>query len=124
MAVIEARLVLSSERSRHHPPLRLTRALKERMGWEMPWYTITQCTAAITATDPYKNEPTNALPRRDERRHTGNNNDHPRMQRFLFMESKKVRTIIRYKRVILCANSSHELPVFRTSEIEIVDVIG
>jgi hypothetical protein len=46
------------------------------------------------------------------------------MQRFLSMESKKVGTIVRYKRVILCANGSHELPVFRTTETEIVDVIG
>ena len=59
-----------------------------------------------------------------KRRHTGNNNDHSGMQRFLSMENKKVGTIVRYKRVILCADGGHELPVFRTAETEIVDMIG
>jgi malate/lactate dehydrogenase len=55
---------------------------------------------------------------------TGNNNDHSRMQRFLSMENKKVGTIVRDKRVILGADGGHELPVFRTAETEIVDMIG
>ena len=59
-----------------------------------------------------------------KRRYTGNNNDHTRMQRFLSMESKKVGTIVRYKRVILRADSGHQLPVFRTTETEIVDMMG
>ncbi len=40
------------------------------------------------------------------------------------MESKKVGTIVRYKRVILRADSGHQLPVFRTTETEIVDMMG
>jgi hypothetical protein len=30
---------------------------------------------------------------------------------------------IRYKRVVLCSDGSHELPVFRTAEPEIIDMI-
>ena len=55
---------------------------------------------------------------------TGNNDDHSGMQGFLSMENKKVRAIVRYKRVVLHANGSHQLPVFRTAEAEIVDMIG
>ena len=40
------------------------------------------------------------------------------------MENKKVGTVVRYKRVVLCANGGHELPVFRTAKTEIVDMIG
>ncbi len=46
------------------------------------------------------------------------------MQQFLSMESKKVGTIVRYKRVILRADSGHQLLVFRTTETEIVDMMG
>jgi len=46
------------------------------------------------------------------------------MQRLLSMEIKKVRTIVRYKRVILFADGGYELPVFRTAETEIVDMIA
>jgi len=42
----------------------------------------------------------------------------------LSMENKKVGTIVRDKRVILGADGGHELPVFRTAETEIVDMIG
>ena len=58
------------------------------------------------------------------RRNTGNNNDHPGMQWFSAVKSKKVRTIVCYKRVVLLADGGHELPVFRTAETEIVDMIG
>ncbi len=58
------------------------------------------------------------------RRDTRNNNDHPGMQWFSAMKRKKVRTIVRYKRVVLCADGGHELPVFRTAETEIVNMIG
>jgi glutathione synthase/RimK-type ligase-like ATP-grasp enzyme len=34
------------------------------------------------------------------------------VQRFLPMESKKIGTIVRYERVVVLANSGHELPVF------------
>jgi len=40
------------------------------------------------------------------------------------MENKKVRTIVRYERVILFADGGHEHPVFRTAETEIVDMIA
>jgi hypothetical protein len=42
----------------------------------------------------------------------------------LSMENKKVGTIVRDKRVILGVDGGHELPVFRTAETEIVDMIG
>jgi len=45
------------------------------------------------------------------------------MQRFLSMENEKIGTIVRYKRIVLLADSGHELPVFRTAEAEVVDMI-
>jgi hypothetical protein len=60
---------------------------------------------------------------RDTGGNVGNNNDHSRVQRFLSMQNKKVGAVVRYKRVILCADCGHELPVFRTAEAEIIDVI-
>ena len=59
-----------------------------------------------------------------KRRDAWNNNDHSWMQLFLSMENKKVGTVVGYKRVVLCANGGHELPVFRTAKTEIVDMIG
>ena len=55
--------------------------------------------------------------------HVWNNNDHSRVQRFLSMEGKEVGTIVGYKRVVLCADCGHELPVFRATETEIIDMI-
>ncbi len=52
-----------------------------------------------------------------------NNDDDPGMQWFSAMKCKKIGTIVRYKRVVLCADGSHELPVFRTAEPKIIDVI-
>lgn len=53
----------------------------------------------------------------------GNNNDHPRVQRFLPMQIKKVRAVVRYERVVLCADCGHELPVLRTVETKIIDMV-
>lgn len=40
------------------------------------------------------------------------------------MESKKIGTIVRYEGVLMLADSDHELPVFRTAETKIVDMVG
>jgi hypothetical protein len=56
-------------------------------------------------------------------RDAGNNDDDPGMQWFSTMKRKKIGTIVGYKRVVLCANCGHELPVFRTAETEIIDMI-
>ena len=57
------------------------------------------------------------------RRNAGNNNDHTGMQWFVSVQNKKIGTIVGYKRVVLCADGGHELPVFRTAEPEMIDVI-
>jgi hypothetical protein len=59
-----------------------------------------------------------------QRGDTGNKKDHSGMQRFLSMENKKVGAIVRYKRMVLLADSCHESPIFGTTETEIVDMIG
>jgi len=41
------------------------------------------------------------------RRNAGNNDDHSGMQRFLSVKSKKIGTIVGYKRVLLCADCSY-----------------
>jgi hypothetical protein len=56
-------------------------------------------------------------------RNAGNNDDHSGMQRFLSVKSKKIGTVVGYKRVVLCADGGHELPIFRTTKLEIIDVI-
>ena len=56
--------------------------------------------------------------------YTGNNNDHAGMQWFSAIKRKKVRTIVCYKRVVPRADGGHKLPVFRTAETEIGDVVG
>ena len=56
-------------------------------------------------------------------RNAGNNDDHSRMQRFLSVKSKKIGTVVGHKRVVLCADGGHELPIFRTAEPEIIDMI-
>jgi hypothetical protein len=57
------------------------------------------------------------------RRDAGNNNDYSGMQRFLYVKSKKIGTVVSYERVVLCADGGHELPIFRTAESEIIDMI-
>jgi hypothetical protein len=57
------------------------------------------------------------------RHNAGNNDDHSGMQRFLSVKSKKIGTVVGYKRVVLCADGGHELPIFRTAEPEIIDMI-
>lgn len=39
------------------------------------------------------------------------------------MKSKKIGTVVGDKCVVLCADGCHELPVFRTAEPEIIDMI-
>jgi hypothetical protein len=39
------------------------------------------------------------------------------------MQGKEIGTIICDKRVILRADGGHELPIFRTAEAEIIDVV-
>jgi hypothetical protein len=57
------------------------------------------------------------------RRNAGNNDDHSGMQRFLSVKSKKIGTVVGDECVVLCADGGHELPVFRTAEPEIIDMI-
>lgn len=57
------------------------------------------------------------------RRDIRNKNDHSGMQRFAFMKRKKIRTIVRYKRVVLLSDGGYELPVFRATETEIIDMV-
>lgn len=56
-------------------------------------------------------------------RNAGNNDDHSCMQRFLSVKSKKIGTVVGHKRVVLCADGGHELPVFRSAEPETIDMI-
>jgi len=56
-------------------------------------------------------------------RYVGNNNDHTGVQRFLSVQNKKIRTIVGYKCVVLGTDCGHELPIFRTAQPEIIDVI-
>ena len=56
-------------------------------------------------------------------RHAGNNNDHTGVQRFPVVQNEKIGTIVGYKRIVLCADCGHELPIFGTAQPEIIDVI-
>ena len=57
------------------------------------------------------------------RRNAENNNDHSGVQWFLSVQRKKIGPIVGYKCVVLLKDCSHELPVFRTAEPEIIDMI-
>src|SRR5271167_5127110 len=52
-----------------------------------------------------------------------NNDDQPRMQGLSSVEGKEVGPIIRNKSVVLLQNDADKLPIFRTAETEIVDVV-
>jgi hypothetical protein len=54
----------------------------------------------------------------------GNNDDHSGVQWFLSVKSKKIRTIVGYKCIVSMTDGGHELPIFRTTQTEIVDVIS
>ena len=56
-------------------------------------------------------------------RNVGNNNDHTGVQRFLSMQNKTIRAIVRYKCVVLGTDCGHELPIFRTAEPKTIHVI-
>jgi hypothetical protein len=53
-----------------------------------------------------------------------NDYNHSGVQRLSPMKGNKVGAIVRYKRIVLLAYGGHELPIFGTTETEIVDVIG
>jgi len=57
------------------------------------------------------------------RRNAGNNDDHSGVQWFLSVKGEKIGTVVGDKCVVLCTDGGHELPVFRTAEPEIIDMI-
>lgn len=54
----------------------------------------------------------------------GNNYDDSGVQWFLSVEKKKVGAIVRDKRVVPLTNGFHELPIFGTTETEVIDMVG
>ena len=58
------------------------------------------------------------------RRNAGDHNDDAGVERFFSVEHEKIGAIICHESIVLPADDGHELPVFRTAQAKMVDMVG